>query len=255
MALRQSLDKLVMDLESLTSSDDVDAIRETAIVEAEIREWESSALTLVARARSTVERLERQRVELSETLDQRLARMLRDRGLTVHGEGALLIANGVVHVEINPKAALIRINGTSIDNLSCSSVAARVAAEVQRLRALITPPEEMLRQLSIAYQREIASRKDEAGVQVRATSMLVQLAFLRQRPAFVQNPSLRNYREYPRDLFRADLYSLLVEGSDVIDGKRFRYASGSDTAGAIFMLVPALGRPAHVGRLWFETVR
>src|SRR5437763_15628284 len=46
---------------------------------------------------------------------------------------------------------------------------------------------------------------------------------------------------------------VLASGSPEIDGQRLRYASGSDTAGAVFMHVPAFGRCAHVGGLWFRS--
>jgi len=201
-----------------------------------------------------VDRLRVQSEQQMETFDQRLSRELRNRGLEIHGEAALLIVNGIVNIETAPTRGLVKINGVTINDLSCSSIAAQVATEVERLRGLITPPAELLGQLLVAYDRAIASSGRSVGTQVEANSILGQLAFIRQRPAFVQNPAAFNYRAYPRELFRADLYTLLSDGTQVLQGRRFRHAAGSNPSGAVFMLVPALGRAAHVGRLWFENV-
>jgi hypothetical protein len=74
----------------------------------------------------------------------------------------------------------------------------------------------------------------------------------RQPASFRSDPVTKNFREYPRALFRADLYTLLASREHTTRGRTFRYASGADTSGAVFMLVPATGRMAHVGRIWFE---
>jgi hypothetical protein len=251
-ALRRSLESLAAEFAALSSKDQVDAIRGTGVLEGEVRAWQTVLAGLSTKATDALRRLRNRRDEQVETFDQRLLRELRARALTVHGETALLIVEGIVHVEANSKVAMVKINGSPVEELSSPMIATRVTAEVERLRGLITPPADMLRQLLAAYERETAATGQPPGSQVRSTAILAQLAFLRQRPAFTQNPVAANYREYPRDVFRAELFTLLADGNQLIQGKRFRYASGSDPGGAVFMLVPALGRAAHVGRLWFE---
>ena len=92
----------------------------------------------------------------------------------------------------------------------------------------------------------------EFGSQVQTSAVFWQLAMLKQQPSFRSNPVATNFHEYPREIFRADLFRLLESNLTNIDGKHFKYASGSDTAGAVFMFVPQLGRTAHIGRIWFE---
>src|SRR5947208_2325975 len=99
--LRRGLEGLAAEIDSLASGDETDAITGAAIVEKEVREWEALLAGLSGRAGAVLERLQIQRQELVDTFDQRLLRELRGRGLEVHGETAILIVNGIVHVESN----------------------------------------------------------------------------------------------------------------------------------------------------------
>src|SRR6202022_252747 len=110
----------------------------------------------------------------------------------------------------------------------------------------------LLAQLADAYQRELRLSGKARSTPVVIASLLPHLMLARQTAAFRSNPTARTFREYSRDQFRADLHALMVSGATDVEGGRFRYASGSDTAGAIFMFVPALNRTAHVGRVWFD---
>src|SRR5439155_3884199 len=103
-----------------------------------------------------------------------------------------------------------------------------------------------------AYEQEIKATGRTAGSQVTTASLLLQVALLQQPASFRSNPPGRSFRDYPRIQFRADLFALLASGRYETGRRRLRFAAGSDTAGAVFMLVPALDRAAHVGRLWFE---
>jgi hypothetical protein len=141
---------------------------------------------------------------------------------------------------------------TQIDDLGTTSICSSVSQELERLRLAITPPAQMLERIAEAYRREIRFTGAHPGSQVHTTALVVHLALMRQSANFRGDPSARYYREYPRVLFRADLHTLMASGEYSIRSSKFRYASGADTAGAVFMFVPALGRTAHVGRIWFE---
>jgi hypothetical protein len=241
-------------LESLASSENVDGIKGALVLEAEIKQWEAVGYDCLQRARSVLQRLEPARKEQLETLHLRLTKHLRDLGLIVHGDSTPLVVDGVVFVDIDHEAPIIRINGKPLAELSCESVGARVQAELKRLKHLGTSPEQFIGQLFAAYEREIRLSARPWGSQVATPLMLGHLTFIRQRPAFLRNPTVSNYIEYPIELFRADLYVLLLSGLLTHRTQRLHYASGSDPKGALFMFIPAFERVAYVGRLWFDAV-
>lgn len=250
--LRRGVQELANELRRLSGSDDRDAIRGAAIMAPEMERWRHALEELAPMVQDIVARLRREREDQAAGLDQRLQREIAQRGHSVTGEGGLLVVDGFVHVEIDVGKGSVEVNGRACEGTSAASVADAVDAEAERLRKLVTPPDKMVEQLLTAYKRELAGRGKEAGAQVEAAALLGQVVLLRQSAAFRSNPSSANFREYPRELFRADLHWLLSAGSPEADGQRLRYASGSDTAGSIFMHVPALGRCAHIGRMWFE---
>jgi hypothetical protein len=250
---RRGLDSLLRSLEALAGGPDIaDAVSGAAVLDAELAAWEQAAIPAAARARELLATLRLAREEQVASFDQRLARALQERGRTVHGEGSPLIVDGIVYVEASPDQGTVRVNGEAEQDFSCSAVVGRIEAELQRLRKLATPPAALLEQMQAAYDEECTVRRLEPGTQVETLAILYRTALLRQQAGFRRNPTAKSFREYPREVFRADLYALLRSGSLTAQGRRLRYASGSDTAGAIFMLVPALGRSAHVGRIWFE---
>jgi hypothetical protein len=186
-------------------------------------------------------------------LEQRLGRELTRNGHSVFGETSLLVVDGIVHVRIDAEAGSLNVNEIPSDDLDVKAVADQVRAEVERLRRLITPPKDFLKALLDAYERETRMTGVPIGSQVHATALALQLALLRQPSNFRSDPAAKHFREYPRALFRADLYTLLASREAIVKGSTFRHAAGADTTGAVFMLEPALGRMAHVGRIWFET--
>jgi hypothetical protein len=249
---RRGLDLIVSEVEDLSSSTAPDAISACTVLEEEIRAWTETTTGLHDRVERVFRQLQGERTEQIETLEQSIARELRFAGHTVFGATGLLIVDGTVHVDVDLKKSRVTVNDVSIDDLNVTSITAKVLEELERLRMAITPPGQMLERLAEAYDREVRSSGVNPGTQVQTTALLLQLALMRQAANFRGDPSARNYREYPRVLFRADLHTLLVSGESSVRSMRFRYASGADTAGAIFMLVPALGRTAHIGRIWFE---
>lgn len=252
---RRALESIYREMEDLCSSTPSDAISACTFIEEELRAWTEAASTLNRRVEKIRQQLEDQRREQIETIDQRIARQLVSSGHAVFGATGLFIVDGIVHVDIDLKKQRVTVNDVLNDDLDVTAICSRVHEELKRLRPAITPPAQMLERMAEAYDREIRSSGGHQGTQVQATALLLQLALMRQAANFRSDPSARHYREYPRVLFRADLHTLLASGESSIRSRKFRYASGADTTGAVFMLVPALSRTAHVGRIWFEEQR
>jgi hypothetical protein len=253
-SLRRSFEQLIHDFTQLADSDNPDTISGSAVAKAEIQEWRKVLGAAAQTAEPVTGEMERRASESLESIEEELVRGLSDAGLKVYGETALLVIDGIVHAEINAKKALARINGKVATDMSVKGLKETISAELDRVRRLLTPPEQFIALLLRAYEAERIQTAKEFGSQVRTSGVFWQLAMLKQQPSFRSNPVVTNFHEYPREIFRADLFGLL--GSDVTGTgtKRFRYASGSDTAGAVFMFVPQLGRTAHIGRIWFEHV-
>jgi hypothetical protein len=251
--VRRGLEDLIRSLEALASGPDIaDAVSGAAVLATELAAWEQVTGPAVARARELLATLQRAREEQVASFGQRLARALQGQGRAIHGDAWPLFVDGIVHVEASPDQGVVRVNGEAIQDFSCPAVVGRIDAELERLRKLATPPDKLLEQIKAAYDEECSVRRLEPGTQMETLAILYRVALLRQQAGFRRNPTAKSFREYPREVFRADLFVLLQSGALTAEGSRLRYASGSDTAGAIFMLVPALGRSAHVGRIWFE---
>jgi hypothetical protein len=251
-ALRQRVSSLLQEAETIAGSAEPDVISAWQALRVELDEWHKEAGPWLERATSVLKRADASRGEQSETLPHRISQRLKTKGHTVFGDADLLIVDGIAHLELNPAKGKIALNQAAIDSFDAAAIADAVTEEIAKLRKVGTEPELMLKQLLEAYEREARANNLRPGAPVQTTFVLSQLTFLRQTNAFRTNPSARLFKEYPHDVFRADLYALLASGRLTINDRKFRYASGADTSGAIFMLVPALERPAHVGRVWFE---
>jgi hypothetical protein len=255
-------DRLLKELETLTQEvtnycniEEYDAIRGADVLSSKMERWEQVIKQLAPIGRKLSSKVSGDREQQREKLTQQIIRVLSSRGMEVYGQGELLIVDGIVHVEVDSETAKIKINDQTCTEITPRAVVDRVESEIALLRKLKVPPEETLKLLLKAYKRELLLRSLSLGTQVETTALLLQMAWNRQNVSFQNNPSAPNFREYSRALFRAELYELLRGGSLIIDGTRLRYASGSDTKGAVFMMVPALGRCAHVGRIWFELAK
>lgn len=240
------------DCARLAGGENTDVISGSTVLKTELAEWKR----ILHAAQETVQpintEMERKSAEVLETLEERLVRTLRDAGLNVYGETALLVVEGVVHVEINVKKASVRVNGEIATDISVAGLKQLISDVVGRVRKLTTPPEKFIQVLLRAYEAERLRGAKEFGAQLQVSAVFWEAAMLKQSPSFRSNPTATNFHGYSRELFRADLYRLLEGNVTSTDGKHFRYASGSDTVGAIFMFVPQLGRTAHIGRIWFE---
>ncbi len=251
-SLRRSFEQLTNEFTQLAGSDNADTISGSAVAKVEIQEWRRLLNSVAQTAEAAISEIERRASEALEGLEERLVRTLRDARLNVYGETALLVIEGIVHAEVNTKKALARINGRAATEMSVNGLKAAISAELDRVQKLVTPSEKFISLLLRAYDAERLQAGKEFGSQVQTSGVLWQLAMLKQQTSFRSNPVAVNFHEYPREVFRADLFRLLESNLTSTEGKRFRYASGSDTAGAVFLFVPQLGRTAHIGRIWFE---
>jgi hypothetical protein len=252
VALRRRFEDLVKEFDTLGSSDKEDAISGARIANAEFQAWKEMATSVFVSSGQIVNSLQKRRTEDSETLEERLTRALRSAGLSVYGETALLIINGIVHIEIDSKKDVVLINGRAASELSVPVLQDLTISQIEQTSNSTSRPETFLSLLLHGYESEIAQAGKTFGTQVRTSSLHWQLTLQKQQQSFRSNPTAATFREYPRELFRADLYRLLEANLTVLENRRFCYASGSDTTGAVFTLVPQLGRTAYVGRIWFE---
>jgi hypothetical protein len=251
-SLRRNVEQLIRDCAHLAGAENADVVSGSTVVKAELAEWKRVLHTAEETTRPINMEMERKASETLETLEERLVRTLRDAGLNVYGEMGLLVVEGVVHVEISVKKPSVRVNGEIATDISIAGLKQLVRDEVDRVRKITTPPEKFIEVLLRAYEAERLHAAKEFGAQLQVSAVFWQATMLKQSPNFRSNPTATNFHGYSREIFRADLYRLLEGNVTNTDGKHFRYASGSDTAGAIFMFVPQLGRTAHIGRIWFE---
>jgi hypothetical protein len=250
--LRRRIALLLREAETIGGDAAADAISAWQALHGELDEWNKEAESWLKRATALLKRADTLRDEQLETLPHRVSQQLKSSGHTVFGDADLLIVDGIAHLELSPAKGKITLNQTSVHSFDPAVIANVVTEQITKLHKAATEPALMLKHLLEAYDREIRANNLRQGAPVQTTSVLAQLTFLRQTSAFRLNPSARLFREYPHELFRADLYALLSSGRVTVNNRKFRYASGADTSGAVFILVPALERPAHVGRVWFE---
>jgi hypothetical protein len=251
-ALRRRIDALLQEAETLSGRAESDSISAWQVLRGERDEWRKQGDAWLERVTALLKRAEASKGDQQETLPHRISQRLKSTGHSVFGDADLLIVDGIAHLELNPAKGKIALNQAALESFDAVAVADAVTEEIARLRKAATEPASMLKQLLEAYDREVRANQLRPGAPVQTTAVLSQLALLRQTNAFRANPSARLFKEYPHDVFRADLYTLLASGQLTVSNRKFRYASGADTSGAVFMLVPALERPAHVGRVWFE---
>lgn len=239
-------------LAQLGTSTDTDPISALSVLKDELAAWRVFVQNAQALLELVVDHAQQAAPAAAESFTENLKSALSAAGVGVYGDGNLLIADGIVYVQTDSTMASILVNGREHGSFNIDGVVASIRQQVSELQSAATAPTELVRQLNIAYDQVLHLEGKENGTQIQTTSLLPHLALLRQRPSFRTNPIREQFQSYPIEQFRADLYFLLQHGNATIDARTFRYASGSDTKGAVFMLVPALGRTAHVGRIWFD---
>jgi hypothetical protein len=242
----------LQELLELSSKSEVDAIRLLEIASAEIEKWSECLVDQRTKLDTAMKHLKGIAERQVDELEARLIPTLRAEGFTVMGDGGLIIVDGVVHIGLNLKQRTVSINDHQANNLAISSLIASIVEEVNKIKKLTTTPDRFLSLLFSAYKDELSTKKSGMGSQVHISSLHWRVAMLRQETSFHRNPLAKSFKEYPRELFRSDLHALLSSAQFSIEGFTFRYSPGSDTTGSVFTFVPALGRVAHIGRIWFE---
>lgn len=250
--LRGELKKLLDDLQTAVASPDADLIAAAIITRDELDEWSRFLQEAGETTAGIHDRLDQKAATLAECFEPSLGNALKEAGFEVYGDGRLLIANGIVYIETDVPKGRATVNGEPLSSLRFSDLVSSVAAAFDQMKQDMTAPDVMLKQMRVAYDLACRRGATEPGSQIQTLSLLPELVLMHQKPGFRLNPVREQYTAYPLTVFRADFYSLLLSGQLEDAGWELRYASGSDTKGAVFMLVPALGRTAHIGRVWFE---
>lgn len=223
------------------------------VLERETAEWRQLSEQLIEVLGAATGECKRLAASEIEDFDQQLRRQLEAQGHTVVGEGHQWVVDGAVYLDLNLKEAQLKVNGRAVPSLAVAAVSAEVASEVKELKKKLTPRSTFARLLYDAYAHQRSIDGKPPGAQLYLTSVYSQLVLLRQSKRFLADPRAQNFAEYPLSHFRADLHELMAGDEPiVVEGHRFKYSSGWDTSGAIFMLVPSLGRTAHVARIAFE---
>lgn len=253
-ASRKVRNELRQLLESLRNLDtgSTDSFGAPLLARQELSDWESLGSEAIALLRGVVEAYEAAREEVDAAYPAELRRALIGTGLHVDGDDSMPIVGGMVHVVIDRQRGRITVNDEALGDNRIAAVVEAIRFEQEGLAAKATAPSEFLASIHDAYRREIAVRGKPDGTQVETVALLGHLLLGRQTAGFLKNPQSSGFRPYPLKQFRCDLYLLLASTERQIDGLEFHHGAGADTSGAVFMLDPALGRAAHVGRIWFS---
>lgn len=180
---------------------------------------------------------------------QRLLAALNDAGLSWIGDPTLPVIDGKAFVEVDVAAPTVRINGRLLGDLRVTAVVAEITRTLAGIAKNATAPDVFLAGLERAYEMELVATGANAGSQVNLGAVHLRLLIARQTKAFRGNPQAATFREYPMEVFRGDLYDALKSSERTPKGRMAQIVSGSDTQGAIFMILPGTNRPTHAGRL------
>jgi hypothetical protein len=251
-ASRRKFDSLLAEIEKASTDANTDLIRFYTALCHEVGEWKRSFEEKTPGLSQFISEMQPRYEKEAEQLIDRLRSSLTERRHTVYGEESMLVVDGIVHVECNAKAGDLRVNGKPQPTVLISDLIIEIEKEVDSLRRNATPQEEFAKFLLCGYRTLVATRGLHFGTQVETLDLVPYIAFQKQSASFRNNPIGKTFLDYPLSQFRADLHNALTASSADADGNMFKIASGSSTKGAVFMFVPALGRTAHVGRVWFD---
>jgi hypothetical protein len=251
-SLRKRVSELLQAAQHIAHDEEGDVLNAEAVLRRESAEWDALASRVLAEMSRCAKGMEPLRNRYAEEFSDRLKRLLTEGGRSVYGESSLLVVDGLVYVDLDVRNSRVGINGVTQRDLSLKGLTEAILSDLQRVRQAMTPPNDFGVQLLRAYKAVILLAGGQFGSQVTTLELLPHVLMQRQHGRFLADPLARQFREYPLSEYRADLYGLIGAGNLRIDGATFHWSSGSNTKGAIFMFVPALGRTAHVGRIWFE---
>lgn len=249
---RRQCSMLVDDVVRRATTTETDAIGGAAALLPEIEAWKAFVAEAADRLRSAAEALTHTASVQADSFHERLKAAFAEANLEVYGDQSLFVVDGLVHVAIDTRKGTVLIDDEIPSSFTIFEIVKAAQTRLAEVSGQVTPVEQFLTELSLSYRLDCVAESKEHGTQIQTLSLLPRIALMRQRGLFRSNPTKEQFSPYPYHLFRADLYCLLKSGTAEVQGQVFRYASGSDTKGSVFMLVPALGRTAHVGRIWFE---
>jgi len=252
-AARSKLADLARRATKLADAGSDDPIGAHRAVVDELAKWAEGLEILRENLTSAATALKPLRDSAEEELFDRLRRRLEEQGHDVFGGTGLMVVDGTIHVEIDLKAGRVLINGEKATTLSVSHLVSAIEEELTNLMQDSVAEEEFAGRLLNAYERCLAQTGGKSGSQVKTLDLLPLLALDRQGSKFLKNPSAGNFKGYSAVQFRADLSKLLRASPPLVRGRRFKWASGSTTDGAVFMYVAPLQRTAHLGRIWFDS--
>jgi hypothetical protein len=187
--------------------------------------------------------------ERRDTYSERLRTTLAQSGFNPEGTAAEIVVEGRAYLAYDSRSGELRLNDEKVSDLRVGVVVALVKEVLARLSKTATPPAEFASVLTDAYDREVNALGKRPGDQVHIDAVHRQIVWSRQSKTFNRTFKASAYREYTTEMFRSDLYSRLVEGVDLPDGRVLHIDSGADTLGALWMYVPSLARTAFVGRI------
>lgn len=213
----------------------------------------SSAANMVLAALDRVAtELHRNAAREADTYAARLTDAFRAAGLEPVGDPSRPVIQGRVYLELDPSRPAVRLNGRALADLRPSAVVRETKNVLAAIKAKAAAPADFLGAVKRVYERLLSERNAPVGTQVHVSDVHVAMLMARQSIAFRRDPRAANFSEYPLELFRSELYEALLEQTAIPGGGVLHVESGADTKGAIFMLIPALGRLGHAGRLWIE---
>lgn len=211
----------------------------------------NAAITALERAAADLEeRLARD----IDTYSARVADALRISGHEPVGDIGRPVIDGRVYLEIDAAGPSVRLNGRTLTDLRPHAVALETQKALGAIATRAQAPAEFLAALKKGYDDLLSERNAVAGTQVHIADLHMKMVMARQSAAFRRDPRSATFTEYPLELFRSDLYQALLERTPVPGGGVLHVESGADTKGAIFMLLPSVGRLGYAGRLWIESL-
>lgn len=237
---------------SYISSSDMEAVEALPALEAVSAQLDHGLRASIAVASELLEIVRQRHQRESDSYSVRVSDALREAGYNPVGDTTRPVIEGSVFLDIDPRAPFVRINDRRTDDLRPGSVARQVGEVLQEIRRAVTPPDSFIAELERAYDEERRPLNVAAGAQVHLQMIHLRILMNRQSKAFRSDPRTTTFKGYPLEVFRADLYTVLMSGPPAPSGRLLRLTSGSDTQGAVFMLRPDLDRPGYAGRLYFE---
>jgi len=137
-----------------------------------------------------------------------------------------------VGVDVPRRSAVIRYARVDIEKvaLSAAAIVEAAAQHAKRLEGRDFDASVFFDQLLMAYQMRLHRRGEGFGARVDIVDLLADIAFVRQGPAFFDDPRRENFTPYSRVQLAYDLARLRRAGR--LSHRGFRLALGAATGGS-----------------------